>query len=89
MAHLPLIVIVAQRLFGPQASTVINTAVGFTLMRYAFIAVFALAWLIGADSLRAACAGCNATRRLLLADRGADPGRNGALGTQIARRVDR
>ena len=49
MAHLPLIVIVAQRLFGPQASNVINTAVGFTLMRYAFIAVFSLAWLIAAD----------------------------------------
>ncbi len=49
MAHLPLMIIVAQRLFGTQAATVVNTAVGFTLMRHAFIAVFALAWLIAAD----------------------------------------
>ncbi len=49
MAHIPLMVVAVQRLFGPQASTVANAAAGLSLLRYTFVAVFAVAWLITAD----------------------------------------
>ena len=49
MAHIPLTVVAVQRLFGPQASTVANAAAGLSLLRYTFVAVFAVAWLITAD----------------------------------------
>lgn len=49
MAHIPLMVVVVQRLFGSQAHTIANAAAGLSLLRYTFVAVFAIAWLIAAD----------------------------------------
>lgn len=49
MAHIPLMIVAVQRLFGPQAQSVANAAAGLSLLRYTFVAVFAIAWLIVAD----------------------------------------
>ena len=49
MAHIPLMIVAVQRLFGPQAQSIANAAAGLGLLRYTFVAVFAIAWLIVAD----------------------------------------
>ena len=49
MAHLPLFAIIVQRLFGREAVTIANAAAALSLLRYVFVAIFAIAWLIAAD----------------------------------------
>jgi len=49
LAHVPLIVLVVQRLFGTNAKDVANAAAGLSLLRYSFVAFFAISWLIAAD----------------------------------------
>ena len=49
MAHIPLMVIAVQRLFGPRAESIANAAAGLSLLRYTFVSFFAIAWLIAAD----------------------------------------
>ena len=49
LAHVPLMVLVVQRLFGPRARDIANAAAGLSLLRYSFVAFFAIAWLIAAD----------------------------------------
>jgi hypothetical protein len=46
LAHVPLMVVIVQRIFGSQASEVANAAAGLSLLRYSFVAFFAIAWLI-------------------------------------------
>lgn len=49
MAHVPIFVVLVQRMFGHRATDIANAAAGLSLLRYSFIAVFAIAWLIAAD----------------------------------------
>jgi hypothetical protein len=46
LAHVPLIVVLTQRIYGDQARAIADTAAGFGLLRYAVIACFATAWLV-------------------------------------------
>jgi len=49
MAHIILMVVAVQRLFGSRAEAIANAAAGLSLLRYTFVAFFAIAWLIAAD----------------------------------------
>jgi len=49
MAHITLMVIAVQRLFGTRAEDITNAAAGLSLLRYTFVAFFSIAWLIAAD----------------------------------------
>ena len=49
LAHMPLIVLVVQRLFGRRAIEIANAAAALSLLRYSFVAFFAISWLIAAD----------------------------------------
>ena len=48
-AHVPLLIIIVQRIFGRDAVNIANAAAALSLFRYLFVAVFAIAWLIAAD----------------------------------------
>ena len=48
LAHVPLIVVGLQRIFGEEARTVAQNTAGLALLRYTFVAIFAISWLIGA-----------------------------------------
>ena len=49
MAHVPLFVLIIQRIFGREALDIANAAAALALFRYVFVAVFAIAWLVAAD----------------------------------------
>jgi hypothetical protein len=49
MAHITLMVVAVQRLFGPRAEEITNAAASLSLLRYTFIAFFSIAWLIAGD----------------------------------------
>jgi hypothetical protein len=48
MAHMPLIVAVAHRVCGSEARAMGDAAAGLGLLRYAFVACFATAWMVAA-----------------------------------------
>ena len=48
MVHMPLIVVLIQRIYGVHAQSMADTAAGFGLLRYAVVACFATAWLVAA-----------------------------------------